>query len=216
MASPKSTKKRFISTMATPAISPQKKRMPPVDASRRASGTLTAEGTAHAAVALGLSPAPKSESLSRRTGAMAGAGMLITPAKTPQRPPNEKVKAQVKSVARNLFHSDDEEAMPSPRKMRTQTHNPDSFYSGEAAETSFQIFTDSHERIPEVDNSSDNPFFVGQHTAAPEAPRRRSKRNTVTIPGEGKVSIDEAIRRDDGMLIVLYVILPLKRPLFFY
>jgi hypothetical protein len=190
--------------MATPALSPQKKRAPPMDTSRRASGALTAEGTAHAAVALGLSPAPKSESLSSRRGAMAGAGMLITPAKTPQKPPNEQVKAKVKSVARNLFHSDDEEAMPpSPRKMRTQTQNPNSFYLGEAAETSFQIFTDSHERIPEVDRSNDNPFFGGQNTAAPDGPRRRSKRHTVTIPGEGRVSVEEAVRRDDGMLIVL-------------
>lgn len=178
-----------------------------MDPSRRASGTLTAEGTASAAVALGLSPAPapKPESLSRRTGAMAGAGMLITPAKTPQKPPNEKVKAKVKSVARNLFHSDDDEVMPSPRKMRTQTQNPNSFYTAEAAETSFQIYTDSHERIPEVDHSAENPFFVGHNAAAPEAPRRRSKRSTVSIPGEGRVSIDEAVRRDDGMLIVLYV-----------
>ncbi|KAK4249519.1 hypothetical protein C7999DRAFT_39350 [Corynascus novoguineensis] len=203
MASPKSTKKPFISTMATPAISPLKKRMPPLDPSRRASGTLTAEGTAHAAVALGLSPAPKSESLSAHRGAGGSAGMLITPAKTPQKPPNEKVKAKVKSVARNLFHSDEEEVMASPRKTRTQTHNnPDSFYSGEPAETSFEIFTDSHERIPEIDNSSDNPFYVSQNTAPPEPPRRRSKRNTVSIPGEGKVSIDEAVRREDGMLIV--------------
>ena len=188
--------------MATPALSPQKKRMPPVDLSRKASGTLTAEGTASAAVALGLSPAPKPESLSRRTGAMAGAGMLITPAKTPQKPPTEKVTAKVKSVARNLFHSDDETA-PGSRKMRTQAQSANSFYSAETAETSFQIYTDSHERVPEIDTSAENPFFVGQHTAAPEAPRRRSKRSSVRIPGEGKVSIDDAIRRDDGMLIVL-------------
>ncbi|KAK4158394.1 hypothetical protein C8A00DRAFT_39369 [Chaetomidium leptoderma] len=203
LGSPKSTKKRYPSTMATPALSPQKKRMPPMDSSRRASGTLTAEGTANAAVVLGLSPPSlKPDLLSTRPGAVAGAGMLITPAKTPKKSPNEKVKAKVKSVARNLFHSDDEEVMPSPRKMRTETHNPDSFYIGEAAASSFQIFTDSHERVPEIDNSTDNPFFVGQNAAPPEPSRRRSKRHTISIPGEGKVSVDEAIRREDGMLIV--------------
>jgi hypothetical protein len=131
--------------------------------------------------------------------------MLITPAKTPQRPPNEKVKANVKSVARNLFHSDDEATVPSPRKMRTQTENPDSFYSGANPESSFQIYTDSHERIPEIDDRAENPFYVGPHPAPPEAPRRRTKRQTVTIPGEGRVSVEEAIQRDDGMLTVLYV-----------
>ncbi|KAL1836929.1 hypothetical protein VTJ49DRAFT_4490 [Mycothermus thermophilus] len=201
--SPKSTKKRLPPTMATPALSPQKKRMPPTDSSRKASGTLTIESAANAAVALGLSPAPKSEPRSSRRGAASGAGMLITPAKTPQKPPNEKVTAKVKSVARNLFHDDAEEAIVrSPKKMASPTNNPDSFYCGEAAETSFEIFTDSHERIPEVDTSSDNPFYVTQTTAPPEPPRRRSKRNLVTIPGEGKVTVEEAVRREDGMLIV--------------
>ena len=213
LGSPKSTKKkRFIDTMATPALSPQKKRMPLVDPTRRASGTLTAEGTATAAARLGLSPAPapKPESLSRRAAsAMAGAGSLITPAKTPQKPPNEKVKAKVKSVARNLFHSDDEEMATSPKKMRNQTQNPDSFYTGETAETSFQIYTDSRERVPEIDDSAENPFFVGKNSAVPEAPRRRSQRVTVRIPGEGEeVSVDEAVRRDDGLLICLYVLSP--------
>ncbi|KAK4119314.1 hypothetical protein N657DRAFT_650278 [Parathielavia appendiculata] len=202
LGSPKSTEKRFVSTMATPAMSPQKKRLPPVDPSRRASGTLTAEGTANAAVALGLSPAPKPESLPHQRGATTGAGMLITPAKTPQKSLDEKIKAKVKSVARNLFHNDDEKVVPSPGKMRAQTDNPDSFYSNEAAEISFQIYTDSHERVPEIDQSADNPFYVTQNTVTPQAPRRRSKRQTVTIPGEGKVSIDDAVRRTDGMLIV--------------
>ncbi|KAK4103332.1 hypothetical protein N658DRAFT_468029 [Parathielavia hyrcaniae] len=202
LGSPKSTKKRFISTMATPAMSPQKKRLPPVDASRRASGALTAEGAANAAVALGLSPAPKPESFSRPTGATTGAGMLITPAKTPQKCPDEKVKAKVKSVARNLFHSDDEQVMPSPSKTKAPADNPGSFYTNETADISFQIYTDSVERVPEVDQSADNPFYVAQNALPPDAPRRRSKRQTVTIPGEGKVSIDEAVRRTDGMLIV--------------
>ncbi|KAK4141113.1 uncharacterized protein C8A04DRAFT_31320 [Dichotomopilus funicola] len=204
--SPKSTKKRFISSMATPAISPQKRRMPPVDGSRKASGTLTAEATAHAAVALGLSPATASEAHSTdRASTTSGAGMLITPAKTPKRPANANVKAKVKSVARNLFHSDEEDAAAGPSKTKTRadaTEGPGSFYSGAAAETSFQIFTDSHERIPEVDRSANNPFYVGEDHVAPEAPKRRSKRAMVSIPGEGKVSIEEAVRRDDGMLIV--------------
>jgi hypothetical protein len=189
--------------MATPALSPQKKRQPPMDSSRKASGTLTVESAASAAVALGLSPAPKSESHSSRRSATAGAGMLITPAKTPQKPPSDKVTAKVKSVARNLFH-DDEEIVKSPKKMASPTNNPDSFYSGEIAETSFEIFTDSHERIPEIDTNPDNPFYVtGNSVPPPEPPRRRSKRNLVTIPGEGKVTLEEAVRREDGMLIVL-------------
>ncbi|KAL2266092.1 hypothetical protein VTJ83DRAFT_5444 [Remersonia thermophila] len=203
-SSPKSTKKRLPPTMATPALSPQKKRTPAMESSRKTSGSLTVEAAANAAIALGLSPAPRSEARTGRRGAASGAGMLITPAKTPQKPPNEKVSAKVKSVARNLFHDDAEEEtlVRSPKKIPSPAHNPDSFYTGETAETSFEIFTDSHERIPEIDTSSDNPFYVTQHAAPPEPPRRRSKRNLVTIPGEGKVTVEEAVRREDGMLIV--------------
>ncbi|KAL2261022.1 hypothetical protein VTK26DRAFT_4802 [Humicola hyalothermophila] len=188
--------------MATPTLSPQKKPMPPMDPSRKVSGTLTAEGAANAAAALGLAsdPAIKPGSLSTRASAMAGAGSLITPAKTPQKPPTDQVKAKVKSVARNLFGNDDD-VMPSPRKTRSQTtYGLDSF--SESTDESFQIYTDSHERIPEIDTSAENPFYVTETTAIPEPPRRRSKHQTVTIPGEGKVPIDEVVRRDDGILTV--------------
>jgi hypothetical protein len=194
----------MTSNLATPALSPQKKRMPPMESSRRLSGTLTAESAANAAVALGLASNP--ESRSSRASALAGAGMLITPAKTPQKPPTEQAKAKVGSIARTLFHNeDDADIMPSPRKMRTQNYTLDSFCNEEEADEPIQIYTDSHERIPEIDDSAENPFYVGQSTAVPEPPKRRSTRQTVTIPGEGKVSVDEAIRREDGMLIVLYV-----------
>lgn len=192
--------------MATPALSPQKKRMPPMDSSRKVSGTLTAEGTANAAVALGLMSKP--ESRPTRAGASTGAGMLITPAKTPQKPPTEQAKAKVGSIARTLFHNDDD-VMPSPKKVQTQKYTLDSFSNEEEdADKPIEIYTDSHERIPEVDESAENPFYVGQSTVASEQPKRRSKRRTVTIPGEGKVSVDEAVRREDGMLIVLYVTPP--------
>jgi hypothetical protein len=79
----------------------------------------------------------------------------------------------------------------------------------EVGEASFEIYTDSNARVPEKDTSAENPFYVGEHAAAPEPPRRRSKRNTVTIPGEGRVSIEEAVGREDGMLIMLYVTLDL-------
>ncbi|KAL2021255.1 hypothetical protein VTK56DRAFT_7334 [Thermocarpiscus australiensis] len=199
LGSPKSSRKR-VANMSTPADSPQKKPMPPTATSRRVSGTLTAEGTAKAAAALGL-PAPKPEPLSSRAGALTGAGMLITPAKTPKKPPTEQTKTKVDSVARTLFRNDDD-VMPTPKKRRAQKYTLDSFCADEEADEPIQIYTDSHERVPEVDDSAENPFYVTENTIVPEPPKRRSKRRTVTIPGEGKVSIEEAVRREDGMLIV--------------
>jgi len=126
--------------------------------------------------------------------------MLITPAKTPQKTPSDKSKAKIRSIARNLFH-DEDEVMPSPRKARTKKYVLDSFTADDEVDETIQIYTDSHERIPEVDRSEENPFY-GNHTVAPEPSKRRARNATVSIPGEGKVSLDEAIRREDGMLIV--------------
>lgn len=68
------------------------------------------------------------------------------------------------------------------------------------AEVDIEIFTDSQERIPKKDESKLNPF-VGNATAA-EPSKRRTKRK-VMVPGEGAQSIDEASRRDDGLIYVL-------------
>ena len=176
--------------------------MPAMEVSRRASGSLTAEGTATAAAALGLPG--KTESRQARSTMMGGPRMLPTPAKTPQKPPTEQSKANVRSVARSLFHSD-EEVMPTPSKSRGKKHILDSF-TADDIEAPIAIFTDSHERIPEVDRSAENPFYDPPTVSTREPAKRRSRRQHVTIPGEGKVTVEEAVRRDDGMLTVLYVL----------
>jgi hypothetical protein len=127
--------------------------------------------------------------------------MLPTPAKTPQKPPTEENKADIKGIARNLFHGD-AEVLPSPKKTRANKYTLDSFSADDGGEDPIQIYTDSHERIPEVDASSDNPFY-GHQPASRETAKRRSARQRVAIPGEGSVSVEDAIRREDGMLIVL-------------
>lgn len=152
----------------------------------------------------------------RTTTATAGPGlsgktesrMLPTPAKTPQQPPTEQSKANVRSVARNLFHTD-EEVMPSPSKTRGKKHILDSFSIDDAEEPPITIFTDTHERIPEVDLSADNPFY-DPPAANREPAKRRGKRQFVAIPGEGKVPVEDAVRRNDGMVTVLYVFTPLS------
>lgn len=166
-----------------------------MDSVRRASGSLTADSTAEAAVFLG--PPPQSAIV---------VGMLPTPAKTPQKPPTEQSKAKLKNVARNLFHSADD-AMPAPKKTRNQQHMLDSF-SAERSDASFQIFTDTNARVPVADTSVDNPFYgpgaAPASSVQPSIKRKgKGKCATVTVPGEGKVAIDELVGRDDGMVISL-------------
>jgi len=127
--------------------------------------------------------------------------MLITPAKTPQKPPSQKTRDNIQAVARSLFN--ESEVMPTPKKSRTQNYVLDSFSADDNIEEPIAIYTDSHERIPEVDRSAANPFYGDR--PAPAVGLRRSKRQMVSIPGEGMISIDEAVRRDDGRLKVLYV-----------
>ncbi|KAH7161408.1 hypothetical protein EDB81DRAFT_853799 [Dactylonectria macrodidyma] len=194
----KSTKHNNPSTVS-PMHSPQKKRQPALDSVRRASSRMSAEGT-QAAAALGLEQAPIQRPANLNVAR--ASGMLPTPSKTPQKPPNEKTAANIKSFARNLFPSD-AEAMPSPKKRRAKKYtgiSMDSF-TAEEIEEPIEIFTDSQDRVPTKDESEANPFY-GDDAAPVETTKRRSKRKQVNIPGEGAYSIDEASRREDGMVYV--------------
>jgi len=167
------------------------------DSVRRVSGQLTAESTITAAHSLGIAP-KSSETRSTRATLMG----LPTPAKTPSRKhPSAENEANIAAVARNLFHVDDE-AMPDPKKKRAKKYSGltlDSFSAVED-EDPISIFTDSQDRVPVIDNNADNPFYGD---SASTEPKRRSKRSKVTVPGEGRITVEEATRRKDGLVYVL-------------
>lgn len=94
-------------------------------------------------------------------------GMLPTPRKTPRK----KRISQADLTSRVLFRRQREQesttpVFQSPRKPPARKHNG---YAMEAAAdgTALQIFTDSRDRVPEVDVSESNPF-----STADESPRR--------------------------------------------
>ncbi|KAF5008473.1 hypothetical protein FDECE_5262 [Fusarium decemcellulare] len=191
--SPRTAKKsKQPSSIASPMQSPQKKRQPALDSVRRASSIMTAEGS-QAAAALGLAQQPN-------TSVTRSAGMLPTPSKTPQKPPNEKTAANIKSFARNLFTSE-AEVMPSPKKRRSKKYTGISMesFTAEEVEDPIEIFTDTRDRIPARDQSENNPFYGD--VPEPEPSKHQGKRK-VKIPGEGVKSMDEASRREDGMVYV--------------
>ena len=66
------------------------------------------------------------------------------------------------------------------------------------------IYTDANARIPEVDESADNPF-VGRKKSAGPRPQRRSKKSAEEMVREQR--IEEAVQRDEGVTYVLYVFL---------
>jgi hypothetical protein len=128
--------------------------------------------------------------------------MLPTPNKTPKKAPTETAPA-ISAIARNLFPvRSDDQVMPSPKKNRSRrTYGLDSFEVAEDAP--IQIFTDSMDRVPEVDLSTDNPFFGDNQPAEAEPTKRASKRRKLRVPGEGDQSIEELEQREDGLIYVL-------------
>lgn len=127
-------------------------------------------------------------------------GMLPTPDKTPKSH-SAATAPVIGSIARNLFPvrvDNVDELMP--KKGRNRKYK--GFTLDEAEETPIQIYTDSHDRVPEADLSADNPFY-GPATAQLSGKRIGNKRRKVMIPGEGEQSIEEVQRREDGLLYVL-------------
>ncbi|KAK8044917.1 hypothetical protein PG993_004941 [Apiospora rasikravindrae] len=193
---------RATSTVfGTPAASPQKKRAPAMDSVRRAAAHLTGESAADAAGLLGV-PTSKSHP----TSATRGSGMLPTPAKTPSdsKKRNVEIAAGVRAAARTLFH-DEVDTITSSRKKRTKKYTGVGLesFNAEEIDEPIEIFTDSRDRLPQVDRSLDNPFYGETSAAAPEPPKRRSpRRKMVMIPGEGRVPMEDAVQRRDGTVYV--------------
>jgi hypothetical protein len=115
-------------------------------------------------------------------------GMLPTPAKTPRKKHVDNVDPTARVLSPTLSGQ---------KKKRKQTgFSLDSFTEDPSQGESIQIYTDSRDRIPEVDKSEANPFY------------NKSSANTSARPSRCKArsrdkEVDEALNRDDGMVYVL-------------
>ena len=141
------------------------------------------------------------------------ANMLPTPAKTPRKKSVNPVAVQ--TAARVLFPSrldTVEDAMPNPRKRRNKRHVGFSLYSsmedgGDAgSENQIEIYTDSKDKIPELDPSEDNPFY-DQHAQTVDLTEPRNKTGSKKRKAEhsidARAEIEEAFNREEGMVYVL-------------
>lgn len=182
-------------------LSPQKKRQPTsasASALRTASGSLTAQSIRDAAVAL---------KMDSTTSAPRAGFALPTPAKTPARLNPEQTDKEVTAIARNLFGAQAQEDAPlTVKKTRTKRSVGVSRRSFEILddEAPIEIFTDSENRVPEVDDTTENPFYGEAGITAAAAPVRRSPRhrNSAAVAKE-KELVEEKLSRDDGLLYVL-------------
>ncbi|KAL4780211.1 hypothetical protein BJX76DRAFT_338573 [Aspergillus varians] len=116
-------------------------------------------------------------------------GMLPTPAKTPRKKPVDNAG----STARVLFPS-----QSGQKKKKKQTgFSLDSFTDDPSQGDSIQIYTDSRDRVPEVDESEENPFYQKQKPST-NTNTRPSRRKTTSRDQE----VDKALKREDGMVYV--------------
>ena len=141
------------------------------------------------------------------------AGMLPTPAKTPRKKPVHP--AAVQDAARVLFPSRPdtvEDAMPTPRKRRNKRHVGFSLYSsmeddGDAAsENPIEIYTDSKDKVPELDPNEDNPFYDHHvQTVASTEPckAKGSKKRKAEHSIDASKEVEEAFNHEEGMVYVL-------------
>ena len=138
--------------------------------------------------------------------------MLPTPVKTPRKKPVQS--AVVQATARVLFPSRPdtvEDAMPNPRKRRNKNVEFSLYGSMEdvgsaTSENQVEIYTDSKDKIPELDLSEDNPFY-DQHDQTIGFPEPRkvkgSKKRKAEHSIDTSAEIEEAFNREEGMVYVL-------------
>lgn len=142
-----------------------------------------------------------------------GTSMLPTPAKTPRK--KRAPAPALASTARVLFSvrpETVEDAMPMARKRgRKKRYVGFSLDSAEEDDSAhpdgnIQIFTDSKERVPELDFSEDNPFvdnpFRSDSSRLQSTPKGSSRKMANDLINNNPEET-EAFQRGEGMLYVL-------------
>lgn len=179
--------------LTSQSSSPKKRRQAAPERSHKVSSS----SALHAGTITASARGTKTTPVQRQDEPFVSSGNLPTPSKTPQKQPIAKPTTDTEPFARNLFPSGEQ---TTPRRAKTYSGiTMDSFMAQEAEEP-IEIFVDSQNRIPEKDESRSNPFYGD---AAPlQAPIKQRSRSMkqVHIPGEGMVSIEEASRREDGIV----------------
>ena len=151
--------------------------------------------------------------LSQHPSHKATTTMLPTPVKTPRKKTVQS--AAVKNAARVLFPmrpDSVEDAMPTPQKKRIKRPAGFSLYSSmedeedQQIQDQIQIYTDSKDKVPELDTTEDNPFYEPQKQQGPPPGSRKGRndrKRKVAPSAEDRQDIKDAFNREEGMVYVL-------------
>ncbi|EFQ98185.1 hypothetical protein MGYG_01221 [Nannizzia gypsea CBS 118893] len=142
---------------------------------------------------------------------LAANGMLPTPAKTPRKKQIEDFGSTARTLFSSSSKSNEDSAAMMPKRSRSKKYSGFSLESFEAdpqqaSQQPISIFTDSRDRIPQVNNNPDNPFRSKPADGEPSSSKvsadagRRRKLDESSRKRDKKV--DKAIHRDDGLLYV--------------
>ncbi len=137
-----------------------------------------------------------------------GPYMLPTPAKTPCKKDLRKA-AEIQSAARVLFPTrleTVEEAMPMRKSRRARKNvgfSLDGLGENEEPESRIQIFTDSKEKLPELDLSESNPFIARPGETEFHEPRTSTGRRGRIPPVKTDAHIENTFNHEKGMIYVL-------------
>ncbi|KAL8904301.1 MAG: hypothetical protein Q9207_003365 [Kuettlingeria erythrocarpa] len=137
-----------------------------------------------------------------------GPYMLPTPAKTPCKKDLRKT-AEIQSAARVLFPirlENVEEAMPTKKSRRARKNVGfalDGPGENEEPDSRIQIFTDSKEKLPELDLSESNPFIDRPGETESLEPQNSTGRRGRSTPVKTDAHIENTFNHEKGMIYVL-------------
>ncbi len=202
---------RTFSPPSSAQSSPQKKSTKFSGSNGRTTRIGDPKSESSTAAVLPPSEASTTLSLAQSNVSRAAAAMLPTPVKTPRKRTVPQEPA-LKATARVLFPTDPAPSAataPSPKKKvrKGRKYNGfslDSFTTEEGADGEggkITIFTDSKDRLPELDESEGNPFYVKSATDTKGSKTTKRRKASSEIKRDAKV--EEALGRDDGMVYVL-------------
>lgn len=113
---------------------------------------------------------------------------------TPRKTPRRQDHTSRNSTARILhFRAQPDELLPTPRKRRVRASLDSPQTSPPSAEV--QIYTDSQDRVPEMEPAEDNPFVGPRKTDSGRGSSSKSKRMT-----REEAMMDEAVKNDEGII----------------
>ncbi|KAL8995291.1 MAG: hypothetical protein Q9169_004935 [Polycauliona sp. 2 TL-2023] len=133
--------------------------------------------------------------------------MLPTPAKTPRKQDSRKA-TELQSAARVLFPTrldKVEDAMPTKKGRRGRKNvgfSLDSSGDDQESASAIQIFTDSKDKVPELDLGEDNPFIEKPKTTISPEPTKTIGRRGRKGQVKSNPQIEEAFNHEEGMVYV--------------